>query len=168
MLLVVLILLSLTAVVLGCRHCAMRYAHGQMKALKISLESVDVELRVLRPPVLHFTTRLDNVNTRWVELVRSDVCLWVNGVKMRCTRVPDKGAKLRILAKDKAEVRVSIVPGPEDLIRAAAAGARDHVHPKGVLKGIARVESPVGDLEFPFEAGPFDLDLKKLGIGWSR
>ena len=162
--LIVLTLLSLVAVVLGCRHCAMSYARRQLKALEISLESVDVELRVLRPPVLHFTTRLENVNTRWMDLVQSDVCLYVNGVRMRCARVPAEDAKLRILGKDSAQVRVSIVPGPEDLVRSALAGVRDHVHPKGVLRGIARVETAVGNLEFPFEMGPFDLELEKLGV----
>lgn len=160
-------LLAVASLALGCRQCARSYALRQMQALRITLKSVDVELRTLRPPMLHFTARLDNVNTRWVDLVRADGCLWINGVKMRCQRFPEPGVKVRILGRDAVEIRISIVPGPEDIARALAAGTRGGLNPKAILKGTAKVESPVGDIEFPFETGPLDLDLQRLGVQWN-
>ena len=164
LLIAALCLAFLALLILGCVHFIDRYAETQIQKLDIVMTGVEAEFSITSGAVLKVTAELRNTNTAWVDLIKTDYCLTVNGVKVHCGRHPKKGAKVRIVAENTTEVAVTIKPGTGNSLKLLEAVASRVGLPKARLEGTAWIESPVGNLEFPFKTKEITFELKKIGL----
>ena len=158
------ILTVLVLFALGCMHLIDCYAEKQIQELQIVMTGVEAEISTSAGALLKVTAEFRNTNTAWVDLVKTEYCLMVNDIQVHCGRHPRKGAKVRVVADDTTETSVTIRPGPDNSLKLLEAIAARIGLPKARLEGTAWIESPLGNLEFPFKTKEIAFEIKKIGI----
>ena len=141
------------------------FVSKEIERVRIVLVGVEAEISRGQDLRVLLSCELLNANPEWVKLVTADYCVEVNGEEILCSTFPDAGEAILIQANGTAEAQVVVKPTPMTGVRLLGAVAKVFGLPAMKLVGTARlVESPIGNLEFPFETRRIEFELKHVGV----